>query len=446
MTAFPIRAVASRAPLLRSRLSSVRLLDILSFVAPLLCFVQVDAIGHLYLTDIVLAAALPFLLIRHGRRLLARPAFSAILLLALWSFGQVATDLVRHSSPRDFTRGWAMLAFATLNFSTIFLMTERRPARLVLFAAGIAIGQILTYLLAPSAYAAGDPWKFGYGAALTWLSVLLAVSVSGRRGFGWLAPCLVMLIAAVANMYAGFRSLAGVAFLTSCFLIAQGLRPKVLAVGKRPALRRLIAVGVVGICGGWGTFQLYQYAAQTGWLGQIALQKYEAQSSGHYGLLVGGRSEILVSSQAILDSPLLGHGSWAKDCRYTSLYSQLRQQLGYFPGEENEDCLIPAHSHLLGAWVQAGILGAIFWLWALTLPIRALGELFGSRERLAPLVAFVAFFLLWDIFFSPFAGDRRFLTPYYLVVLMSFLPLKIKTRRRRLGGRHPAVAVPGLVR
>ena len=407
-------------------MSRLRLLDVLAFAAPLLGFVQINAIGHLYMTDVVLAVALPFLLIRHGRRLLQRPAASAIVLFALWTFGQVVTDLVRHSAPRDFARGWAMLAFATINFSTIYLIAARRSTRLVLFAAGIATGQILTYLVAPSVYAAGDPWKFGYGTALTWFVVLLAVQIAGRLRWGRFASGVVMFIAALLNLYMGFRSLAGITFLTSFFLMMQAFHSTVSPTGRGPALRRLMALGAMSALGGWGTFQLYQYSAQVGWLGQAALQKYDTQAAGQYGLLIGGRSEILISSRAILDSPLLGHGSWAKDCRYTSLYSELRQQLGYYPGEENEDCLIPAHSHLLGAWVQAGILGALFWLWALTLPVRALVELLGGHERLAPLVAFVAFFLLWDIFFSPFAGDRRFLTPYYLVLLMSFLPLRVR--------------------
>ena len=205
-------------------MSRVRLLDVLSFVAPLLSFIQIDAIGHLYMTDVVLATALPFLLIRHGRSLLERPAVSAIMLFALWAFGQVVTDIIRHSSPRDFTRGWAMLAFATFNFCAIYLVTARRTHRLVLFAAGIAAGQILTYLLAPSVYAAGDPWKFGYGTALTWLFVLLAVDIAGRRRWGQLASGVVMLIAALVNLYVGFRSLAGIAFLTSYFLMTQALR------------------------------------------------------------------------------------------------------------------------------------------------------------------------------------------------------------------------------
>ena len=53
--------------------------------------------------------------------------------------------------------------------------------------------------------------------------------------------------------------------------------------------------------------------------------------AGEYGLLLGGRSEFLVSSLAVLESPVIGHGSWAKDCRYASLYVELKREAGYYP-------------------------------------------------------------------------------------------------------------------
>ena len=54
-----------------------------------------------------------------------------------------------------------------------------------------------------------------------------------------------------------------------------------------------------------GTLQLYDVAASEGWLGADAQAKY-LQQSGALGVLVGGRSEVLVSSQAVIDSPILG--------------------------------------------------------------------------------------------------------------------------------------------
>jgi len=176
----------------------------------------------------------------------------------------------------------------------------------------------------------------------------------------------------------------------------------------------LAAVGV-------GVFQMYNYAARSGLLGDDAQEKYRTQAYGEYGVLLGGRSEVLVSSRAILDSPFLGHGSWAKDYQYSSLLDELRQQAGYSTGIEDDKGLIPTHSHLLGAWVEAGLLGAIFWVWILSLPVRVLMKPHGILDYLTPLMAFVAFLLIWDILFSPYGAERRFVTPYYIVVMLTAL-------------------------
>jgi O-antigen ligase len=166
---------------------------------------------------------------------------------------------------------------------------------------------------------------------------------------------------------------------------------------------------------------MYDYAAGSGLLGESAQGNYEMQASGKYGLLVGGRSEILVSGRAIFDSPFLGHGSWAKDDKYSSLLMELRRQAGYIGGAGDEEDLIPTHSHLFGSWVEAGLSGAIFWAWVLGLPVLFLFRPHREVECLAPISAFVAFLLIWDILFSPYGAGLRIMTPYYVVFMMTCL-------------------------
>jgi O-antigen ligase len=157
-------------------------------------------------------------------------------------------------------------------------------------------------------------------------------------------------------------------------------------------------------------------------LGENARQKYEQQAGGELGLLIGGRSEILVSFRAIMDSPIIGHGSWAKDYRYVNELIYLKRVLGYSPGQSNELGLIPTHSHLFGAWVEAGILGAVFWIWVLSLPIRGMVMIIGVKENFTPLFVFFGFLLIWHVLFSPFGAELRFIIPYCIVVMMSLLP------------------------
>jgi hypothetical protein len=99
----------------------------------------------------------------------------------------------------------------------------------------------------------------------------------------------------------------------------------------------------------------------------------------------------------------------------------LKRQLGYVTGPANNLGLIPTHSHFFGGWVEAGLIGAIFWGWVLSLPLRAIIRLFHSNDPHMPLLSFIAFFLIWDILFSPFGAIRRFLIPFYTIVMIDIL-------------------------
>src|SRR5207249_4985632 len=112
--------------------------------------------------------------------------------------------------------------------------------------------------------------------------------------------------------------------------------------------------------------------------GAPAAQKYREESAGRFGVLLGGRPELFASSIAIADSPLIGHGSWPKDPKYTNDLLSVLSRNGYQPGGgllysiQHSDYLIPTHSFLFGAWVEAGLLGAVFWLVVLALAISTL--------------------------------------------------------------------------
>jgi len=150
-----------------------------------------------------------------------------------------------------------------------------------------------------------------------------------------------------------------------------------------------------------------------------------------------------------MDSPIIGHGSWPTDSTYTLYLAHLMASLGYRNSPAGAAIkryggLIPAHSHLLGAWVQAGVAGAIFWFWVYSLIIRGLRALYTAGEPLTPLIAYFAFLLGWDVLFSPYGFDRRFLTTYYVILLM-FVLNKEANHALRLGGYHfvQSSAIPG---
>ncbi len=396
-----------------------RFVDMLVISIPIMRFVEFKIVGRLFLTEIILICLLPILLF-NNRTLLTTPLPKMmILLLSVWLVGQIATDLIRHTPFADFMRGWAKIGITLINFSALYILTFGKRRRIVLFAIGLALGGILCYYFNPNIYAEDYPWKFGVGESLTWLLIILACGVKVRWFFLRIS---IISFAIAVNLYLGFRSYAGICFLTATYVFFQRLWVLKDAKKINLSLKNLVVIGLAFFFTSFIFLKTYGYMAQQGMLGEKARQIYEQQAHGALGLLIGGRSEILVSIHAIIDSPIIGHGSWAKDYRYADTLVYLKRVLGYYPGQSNELGLIPTHSHLFGAWVEAGILGAVFWIWVLSLPIRGMAMLIRIKEVLTPLFVFFGFLLIWHVLFSPFGAELRFIIPYCIVVMMRLLP------------------------
>ncbi len=392
------------------------LLSLLAVGAPLLVCAEIALVGRLFVTELVLMGALPFLLLTRGRMLAAPLARTFMLLALAWLLAQVLTDLIRGTPFDDYIRGWSKIVFTTVNFMAIYLLIYGSRQRMVLFAIGLAFGSYLTYLLNPSELALGQPWKFGIGAATTMLVIVVAMWRPVARI--WLVPVFAIAAMGGISLYVGSRSLAGVIIVTALYLLLQQVLARREAMPARFSPLRSVFFLFFGLMVTSAFLNVYQSVAEQGLLGDYAREVYERQSSGLFGILLGGRSEIFVSTQAIADSPLIGHGSWAKDPQYAAMLLELEKygyEVNYLAADKD---LIPTHSHLFGSWVEAGILGAIFWFWVLFLVLRVMSNLFLAREPLSPLVVFIGFSLLWDIVFSPFGADRRITVPYDVVLLM----------------------------
>lgn len=389
---------------------------VVAFLYPISKLVMVEFVGQLYLTDILGVALLIFMI--------RSPDFSSrlsdlrllFLLMGLWLASLVITDLIRQSAPEDFLRGWAKIVFFGIQIAALWLFLPRRRGYLIAFAFGSAIA----WGFGVSERFAGYEWKFGYDRAAAFF--LIGLICLGWHRWPILRSLSPALLGALA-LFVLFQN-ARSSFIT--ILLAAAICGLVLAVERWPALQRGLRVPTFGfllIIGAAGASLVnsgYASLAEAGDLGADARTKYAEQTAGDVPLIFGGRSESLISVQAIGDSPVIGHGSWAKDRRYVELYRSMRLRMGlsvhdnYFQTRE----LIPTHSYVLGAWVEAGALGAVFWLYVLGIPFVAIYQLIRRNEPLLPLVAYLSVGLVWAIPFSPFGATERFIAAYQIVVLM----------------------------
>jgi len=386
--------------------------DVFAFVVPLLQVVELKMGGSLLGADLVLIAVLPIALMRHSDRLKQKPIPLVLMLGLFWFAEQVVTDVVRESAPEDYVRGWMKIAFLLANFIVVWTVICVRRRRFLLYGLGLVIGTMVSLYLHPTDDAIISPWKFGVAVPMTMLIALIAGIFKNFRIFGVLVPLSAL---AILHVYKDCRILAVIALLSAIYSIFLMSQDRQELGGLRRALLVFLVVAAIG-----GFASIYNYYAREGAFGKYAQEKTEAQSAGEGGALLGGRREILASSQAIIDSPILGHGSWARDPKYSALLQQRSDDLGYkrFQGGKLDD-LIPTHSYVFGSWVDSGIAGGIFWLYVLIFTIYTTFNASG-KEPLLPFFAFAGLMLTWDTLFSPLGTPTRFVAPFFVASIILF--------------------------
>ena len=427
----------------RSRVSipDLSALDVWAFLLPAIAFLEIHVVGQLIVSEVIALALLPWLL--RSRDRLDVPRW----LMALWGAwlaSQILTDIIVHSAFTDWARGWAAIVFTMVDVLAVATLAAT-PRRARIFAFGLAAGGILGYVFAPSPFAASDPWKWAFaGPAAFALAAGLSSAVALRRpwiavvafaAFGWLNAVFL------------FRSLSGVALLTAVYLLAG-----IVVYGRRrfesPTTGRALAgiafYGVAAVA----VFLTLNVAASMDLLGGAAKVKFDVQSGANaattapspatgnapsiapaapgnpLAVLLAGRSEILASPRAIWDSPIIGHGSWAKDPKYAQLQVEGLVDLGVVePDLVVDPNLIPTHSYLLGSWVWAGLAGGLFWMGVVALALFVIASLYTQRLAIIPLIAFATTLLLWEIVFSPYGNEARLHAAFGIAMVLLGLRL-----------------------
>jgi len=424
----------------RSRASHLNGYDVLTFMIPCLMFLKINAVGVLIGSDLMLLFTFIYLALRGKLRVSSPMAKRFVVLCSLWLVSQIVTDIVRGSAFVDYVRGWSNIGLTLINFAVIYTLVYGRWRRIVLYGWGAVAGGLLSYFTVRSDPAfSGYPWKFIFSYPVT-LAIFLIASRKECRGH-W--PITLSVLIGIVNLGLGSRGEGGFCLAAAVYLlVVRYLRGK-NAGSSKMKFRAVAVIAASLVAGAFCVYFAYGYAASTGILGEDARVKYAAQSSGKYGVLLGGRSELFGSIPAIYDSPILGHGSWAKDLKYLIIRRRAMALLGYqnfedTPEQDIVSGIIQTHSYLLGAWVYAGILGAIFWAWVWVIVLKVLVRAYPPKFVLPAMVPWMAFELLWAILFSPYGVGQRIMAPYFIVIFIGYL--NIKSRKAVSSGAQMTVA------
>ena len=397
-------------------LSSLRVMWI---AMGMIAAVKINVIGEIYIGEVLALVALPFLLLK--RRVDRNIAF-VIGLAVFWSAGQFISDLINQTDRNLSVKGvMAPLVFAATIGSTMILF-DRYPKRMPSLLLGVALTLFVDVIFTPTPEQIFEPWKWGYGVAtlgvgLVWLSFFRARSL--------LLMSLAVLAFFVACILASARSLAMIplaGFAAYVFWHTDIARSfKRWLTGRFGPLKIAALVIAVTWALNTGLTAFFSSGVLDPFLEPTVSAKYKQQASADVGLLLAGRSESLISIQAYLDAPIVGHGSWAQDkSGYISRYTALLYKLGISDNLNNDDAtdlaLIPAHSYLFGALVWSGLAGGIFWI-AFTFRVIKRYLKFATRLPLYFHVGLVN--LLWNLFFSPFGADARWAVAVFIAALFA---------------------------
>jgi len=411
------------------------MISIFLFLMPVLLNVRFDFVGSVAVGELVLVAATPWALPRMMGWIKVRRVKFVLLLIALFFLAQIISDLYRGSDPYDYMRGWARLVVTSFSFVVLGALIQGDENRIRIFIAGFALSSFLVYggAVDVSLLTMAERFKYGIGSAIV-MFVFMGLGVARVRSRLWLAiPFLLGLCAFFLNA----RSLAGITLATTvlAFVVSQPNYSKSL-VNIRTI--RFCAGGLVAAI---GLLYAYEFSASAGYFGDTAKEKYLQQSdrTGSFSIL-SGRDEMYYTLPKIIDSPIVGWGSWHRDLPYVL---QRTMEMGHSENAskyiaESRMGLVPAHSHIFGGWMEAGIMGGVFWVYVLFLLFRVImSGAFNQVEGIECLVLYVLVNFTWDIFFSPYAGERRMWTGFLLALIV----IVLDKHERRVASRNSPLGV-----
>lgn len=374
----------------------------------------VNLIGEFYLGELLLIqVALFVMLFGRDRSLLDISEFgvfvqTAVLMLA----GYIISDIYRDTDPGQFLRGWARVIVLALDLMALAIVVARDRRNLWWFVLGMGIGGIVQLAVRGVPIMSAPGWKFGYATPIAYLLACLCYFLPVKLA------CIAFAALGVWNIFMDFRILGAICLLIAAVLWVRASNPE----------------GLTG-------FQLLKLLSACMIAGAIlAAGLYATEEEfGHRreGSNVGREAGIIVAVRGVVESPIVGYGSWPTDPRLVSLFQEQVAEEGQGYGDSARVQVFTAHSQALQAWIEGGVLAAMFFIYY---GLRLVATNFHVSLQRRPdgyLPIFLLFLTydLWHLFMSPFSGPTRLPIAVGIAVICM-----VALERARQPGASPARA------
>ena len=309
----------------------------------------------------------------------------------------------------------------SLEFLIITWMIDKRSDRIFAALLGFCLSFVIVMtfkITIPNNSFHDHPWLVGLGEALTIIPLVLIAALPRHRLYFF----SILLVVTFFHLYYGSRNLSLTTFALWALVAFAALfgsrQPKPFSWPKFLQLAVISGAGLALLITGF--FVLLKGAAMP----DPMAQKLTRQMDSEFSVVVTARPDVAAAMIGITKKPLLGYGSGLVDdevfdnyAKFSSggHYSIYIEVINHKPTRDSN----PSHSHLFGAWLDAGFIAAISWVMVVIFCLRLLVIFSYFRSPIMPLTVFIAMSTIWDILFSP--GPNRVEMSLALVFLFLVL-------------------------
>jgi hypothetical protein len=317
----------------------------------------------------------------------------------------------------------------------IAVLVNRRYKRLI----AICLGYSASYIFAIFAGAVNNDtysvysWRLGLGSAASLALVTCFAFMPRFRKFS--VPLLLALT--IFHLLMESRSLAAITFAVTIYAAATQFWPR-----HQPTTFRNSSIPAAILATVITTFiglQGFMLLANAELMPESLIAKNQLQAGNSFGLLAAARPDTFTALYAISKRPILGYGSGVLDPDVYAYYAEVNAA-SYHNTHQSEAVYkhilandwalgIPSHSHLFGAWADAGIFAAISWMFVIALDLKMLVRVWRWEHPMAFLFALIGVMNLWDITFSP-GPVRMDMAVRLIIMAMAFRSLNFADARK----------------
>jgi hypothetical protein len=407
----------------KSQTGDPKKINILSFLIGIFSFINVTFIGQITVSEIIIVLISPWIILKVGK--LDNAAFKknrtqTIGLIIIWILGILISDYYNNNTIDNFIRGIGHPFFILLTFLTFQYFLQYSRQSLTYLLSGIFFSSLLFYFIDPFAK---SEFRFGILVILTYFGAIISVHYWAKKRR---TPSLfIFSILSVIALVSGGRSNFLILFTIIFFILLANKYSKNNLYFQFKQLKRwslfLIAAILVAQL-------VYTTAVENKIFSEKYQEKFEQQKESGLPVIFSGRPELFSSLAAIKDSPIFGHGSWAKGAKYYEIYYNA-QSFDYTSNqsiiESMDEDRIPSHSFFFGAWVENGILAMLFFLFfgkkVLNVLVYYLNNSFKSET---PFILLIIVTVIWHFFFSPLGSDKRIFVALILALNSFYISFK----------------------